>query len=95
MEQAHWYAACMQESRLKERQSLHERNSAMATQKKSLIGTSKKASAKPAVSAKPISAKKLESLRLAANHNQTSLKLSANHNQTSLRLSANHNQILL
>jgi hypothetical protein len=47
----------------------------MATQKKSLIGTSKKASAKPAVSAKPISAKKLESLRLASNHNQTSLKL--------------------
>ena len=84
MEQTHWYAACMQESRLRERQSLHERNSAMATQKKSLIGSSKKASAKPVVSAKPISAKKLESLRLASNHNQTSLKLATNHNQVLL-----------
>jgi len=77
-------AACTQESRLKERQSLHERNSAKATQKKSLIGTSKKASAKPAVSAKPISAKKLESLKLASNHNQTSLRLATNHNQVLL-----------
>lgn len=51
----------------------------MATQKKSLIGASKKTASsssrpKVAASAKSVAAKKLANMRLAVNHNQTNLR---------------------
>ena len=70
----------------------------MATEKKSLIGTSKKAkhtgsSTKTVGSGKSISAKKMASPNLVGPG--PSARLWGNHNQASLRLAANHNQNLL
>ncbi len=56
-------------------------NSKAATNAKSARVNAHKADAKGNTK---LSAKKLESLRLSANHNQTSLRLAANHNQTLL-----------